>query len=42
MKVSRGLTVSTFVLIFVPVEAAFVLALDHDPEMMRDAYDRGY
>ncbi|MDB4076605.1 DNA recombination protein RmuC [Porticoccaceae bacterium] len=37
----EGVNSLDFVLIFVPVEAAFVLALDHDPEMMRDAYDRG-
>tara|TARA_B110000046_G_scaffold183322_1_gene219193 strand:+ start:5537 stop:6850 length:1314 start_codon:yes stop_codon:yes gene_type:complete len=37
----EGVNSLDFVLIFVPVEAAFVVALDHDPEMMRDAYDRG-
>ena len=37
----EGVNSLDFVLIFVPVEAAFVLALDQDPEMMRDAYDRG-
>ena len=37
----EGVNSLDFVLIFVPVEAAFVLALDHDPEMMREAYDRG-
>ncbi len=36
-----GVNSLDFVLIFVPVEAAFMLALDQDPEMMRDAYDRG-
>jgi DNA recombination protein RmuC len=36
-----GVNSLDFVLIFVPVESAFMLALDHDPEMMRDAYDRG-
>lgn len=36
-----GVNSLDFVLIFVPVEAAFVLALDQDPEMIRDAYDRG-
>jgi DNA recombination protein RmuC len=36
-----GVNSLDFVLIFVPVEAAFMLALDHDPDMMRDAYDRG-
>jgi DNA recombination protein RmuC len=37
----EGVNSLDFVLIFVPVEAAFMLALDRDPEMMRDAYDRG-
>lgn len=37
----EGVNSLDFVLIFVPVEAAFMVALDHDPEMMRDAYDRG-
>jgi len=37
----EGVNSLDFVLIFVPVEAAFVVALDHDPEVMRDAYDRG-
>ena len=37
----EGVNSLDFVLIFVPVEAAFMLALDHDPDMMRDAYDRG-
>ncbi len=37
----EGVNSLDFVLIFVPVESAFMLALDHDPEMMRDAYDRG-
>jgi len=36
-----GVNSLDFVLIFVPVESAFMLALDQDPEMMRDAYDRG-
>jgi DNA recombination protein RmuC len=36
-----GVNSLDFVLIFVPIESAFMLALDHDPEMMRDAYDRG-
>lgn len=30
-----------FVLIFVPVEAAFMLAIEHDPSLFSDAYDRG-
>lgn len=37
----EGVNSLDFVLIFVPVEAAFMVALDNDPEMMRDAYDRG-
>ena len=37
----EGVNSLDFVLIFVPVETAFMLALDQDPEMMRDAYDRG-
>ncbi len=36
-----GVNSLDFVLIFVPIESAFMLALDQDPEMMRDAYDRG-
>ena len=30
-----------FVLIFIPVESAFMLALDNDRDIMREAYDRG-
>lgn len=30
-----------FVLIFIPVESAFMLALDNDPDIMPEAYDRG-
>ena len=30
-----------FVLIFIPVESAFMLVLDNDPDIMREAYDRG-
>ena len=30
-----------FVLIFIPVESAYMLALDNDPDIMREAYDRG-
>ena len=36
-----GVNSLDFVLIFIPVEAAFMVALAQDPEMMRDAYDRG-
>lgn len=37
----EGINSLDFVLIFVPIESAFMLALDHAPEMMRDAYDKG-
>ena len=37
----EGVNSLDFVLIFVPVESAFMLALDSDPDMMRDAYDKG-
>ena len=37
----EGVNSLDFVLIFVPVESAFMLALDSDPDMMRVAYDRG-
>ena len=37
----EGVNSLDFVLIFIPVESAFMLALDQAPEMMRDAYDRG-
>jgi DNA recombination protein RmuC len=37
----EGVNSLDFVLIFVPVESAFMLALDSDPNMMRDAYDKG-
>jgi len=36
-----GVNSLDFVLIFIPVESAFMLALDQAPDMMRDAYDRG-
>ena len=36
----EGVNSLDFVLIFVPVEAAFMLAVDNDPEIIRDAYDR--
>ena len=35
-----GLNSLDFVLLFVPIEAAFMLALDHAPEIMADAYER--
>ena len=37
----EGVNSLDFVLIFIPVESAFMLALDHSPEIMKDAYDRG-
>jgi len=37
----EGVNSLDFVLIFIPVESAFMLALDSDPEMMREAYDKG-
>ena len=37
----EGVNSLDFVLIFIPVESAFMLALDQAPEMMKDAYDRG-
>lgn len=35
-----GVNSLDFVLIFVPVEAAFILAIDHDSDLIRDAYQR--
>lgn len=37
----EGVNSLDFVLIFVPVEAAFMLALEHDHTLFRDAYDKG-
>ena len=37
----EGVNSLDFVLIFIPVESAFMVALDQSPEMMKDAYDRG-
>ena len=37
----EGVNTLDFVLIFVPVEAAFMLALQHDHTLFRDAYDKG-
>jgi DNA recombination protein RmuC len=37
----EGVNSLDFVLIFIPVESAFMLALDQAPDMMRDAYDSG-
>lgn len=37
----EGVNTLDFVLIFVPIEAAFMLALEHDHTLFRDAYDKG-
>ena len=37
----EGVNTLDFVLIFVPVEAAFMLALQNDHTLFRDAYDKG-
>ena len=37
----EGVNTLDFVLIFVPIEAAFMLALQHDHTLFRDAYDQG-
>lgn len=37
----KGINTLDFVLIFVPVEAAFMVALEHDHTLFRDAYDQG-
>ncbi|TNF04353.1 MAG: DNA recombination protein RmuC [Gammaproteobacteria bacterium] len=37
----EGVNSLDFVLIFVPVEAAFMLALEQDHSLFRDAYDKG-
>ncbi len=36
----EGLRSLDFVLVFVPIESAFVAALEHDPDMFRRAYER--
>ncbi|MFA5495246.1 MAG: DNA recombination protein RmuC [Porticoccaceae bacterium] len=36
-----GVNTLDFVLIFVPIEAAFMAALEHDHTLFRDAYDQG-
>ena len=36
----EGVRTLDFVFIFMPVEAAFMLALQHEPGLFRDAYDR--
>lgn len=35
-----GVNSLDFVLIFVPIESAFILAIDHDADLIRDAYQR--
>tara|TARA_R110000822_G_scaffold60287_4_gene150192 strand:- start:22761 stop:24092 length:1332 start_codon:yes stop_codon:yes gene_type:complete len=37
----EGVNTLDFVLIFVPIEAAFMLALEQDHNLFRDAYDKG-
>ena len=37
----QGIKTLDFVIIFIPIEAAFMLALDKFPELMKDAYDKG-
>lgn len=37
----EGIRTLDFVLIFVPIEAAFMLALENDQTLFRDAYDKG-
>lgn len=37
----EGINTLDFVLIFIPVEAAFMLAIEHDHQLFSDAYDKG-
>ncbi len=37
----EGIRTLDFVLIFIPIEAAFMLALENDHTLFRDAYDKG-
>lgn len=37
----EGINTLDFVLIFVPIESAFMLAMEHDQTLFRDAYDAG-
>ena len=37
----EGINTLDFVLIFIPVEAAFMLAIEHDRQLFSDAYDKG-
>src|SRR5690606_25389383 len=36
----EGIKALDFVFIFIPIEAAFMLALQHEPNLYREAYDR--
>ena len=36
----QGIHTLDFVFIFMPIEAAFMLALQHEPELFREAYDK--
>ena len=36
-----GLRTLDFVLMFIPIESAFMSAFEHDPDLFRRAYDRG-
>lgn len=36
----KGIQTLDFVFIFMPIEAAFMLALQHDPNLFREAYDK--
>lgn len=36
----QGIQTLDFVFIFMPIEAAFMLALQHDPSLFKEAYDR--
>lgn len=37
----EGLRTLDFVLLFIPIEAAFMVAVEHEPQLFRDAFDRG-
>ena len=37
----EGINTLDFVLIFIPIEAAFMLAIEHDHQLFSDAYDKG-
>lgn len=36
----HGIKALDFIFIFIPIEAAFLAALQHDPDLYREAYDR--